>query len=253
MPKFNVQRVYKSIGFEVIVKLARISKKIKGLQQLVIQLGVLNAGLYTANRLAWLLPVAISLNKYYFVVQSLSEQPLLPIGKGRRFRVVELSVDDLNMHPCPRPVAVLADRYAQGALCLTAFKEQEFAGCLWYIDSAYQEDEVRCDYRLPPQVVWDFDVYVEPKYRLTPVFLKLWDEASVKLTQNGYLWSLSRISAFNSSSLFSHKRMGARIFAWAVFIRFGTMQLAISSLQPFFHLSFAETSRPVFKFQLPKI
>ncbi|MDD2759554.1 MAG: hypothetical protein PHH11_04605, partial [Methylomonas sp.] len=99
----------------------------------------------------------------------------------------------------------------------------------------------------------DFDVYVEPKYRLSPTFLKLWDEASARLLREGVSWSLSRISAFNTMSLSSHKRMGAKIIGWAVFFQMAGIQLTISSLKPFLHISLSNASLPTFEFQLPKI
>jgi hypothetical protein len=84
-------------------------------------------------------------------------------------------------------------------------------------------------------------------------FLKLWESASFRLIDEGYHWSLSRISAFNPNSLSSHKRMGARIIGWAVFVKMGGNQLAISSIKPFVHFSGSELTWPVFKFNLPKI
>lgn len=222
------------------------------LQQLVKQLGVANASLYLINKLAGILSIDLSFNKYYFVSQLLSEKALLPEGKGQQLRVVEVLPDDIDLHQCFRPAAVIADRYAQGAVCLAAYKGEEFAGCLWYVKPCYREDEVRCLYELSSeQAVWDFDVYVEPKFRLSPVFLKLWDEASAKLLSEDCCWSLSRISAFNAMSLSSHKRMGAKIIGWAVFMRLGIIQITMASFWPYFHISFSESSFPVFKLQPP--
>ncbi len=219
---------------------------------MITQLGWVNAGLYLFSQLTDVFSVGLSLKKYYFVAQFLNGQPLLPQRKGRQFIVVELLSDVQDTHPCPRPAPVIADRYAQGAVCLATYKGEEFAGCLWYVNPRYREDEVRCLYQLvSAQAVWDFDVYVEPKFRLSPVFLKLWDATSAKLISEGYCWSLSRISAFNAMSLSSHKRMGAQVVGWAIFMRAGVVQLSIASLRPFLHISFSESSFPVFK--LPKL
>jgi hypothetical protein len=218
------------------------------------QLGGVNAILYLANRVVSTLPIDFSIKKYYFAAQFLSKDSFLPENRGKLLRVVEHSPSIMENHPCPRPANVIADRYSQGAVCLVAYKADEFAGCLWYSKSRYREDEVRCLYEIVSlQSVWDFDVYVEPKFRLSPVFLKLWDYASNKLICEGYSWSLSRISAFNAISLASHKRMGARIFGWAVFFRVGNVQLSISSLRPFLNVSFSEASYPVFKLKPPKL
>jgi hypothetical protein len=235
------------------MNLSTLSQTQKQLQQLVKQLGGVNAGLYLINRLTDTFSLGLSFNKYYFVAQFLSGDPLLPPGKGQSLRVVELPSDHISSHPCPRPAAVIADRYQQGAVCLAAYKNEEFAGCLWYAKSRYREDEVRCQYDLgSEQAAWDFDVYVEPKYRLSPVFLKLWDEASAKLVSEGCHWSLSRISAFNPMSLSSHRRMGAKPIGWAVFVCAGKVQVTISSIKPFMHFSISEKSFPTFQLQSPQ-
>ncbi|NOT12417.1 MAG: N-acetyltransferase [Methylococcaceae bacterium] len=233
------------------MKLSALCKIRKRLKQLVKDLGFVNAMLYLANRSVAVFSKHFGINKYYFVAQLINGNPLLPENRGKLLRVVELPLNEI--HPCPRPSNVIKDRYMQGAVCLAAYKANEFAGCLWYAKHRFREDEVRCIYEFDSfQSVWDFDVYVEPKFRLSPVFLKLWDYASAKLLNEGYSWSFSRISAFNAMSLGSHKRMGARIVGWAVFFQVGTVQLSVSSLRPFLYVSFSEASYPVFKLKSPK-
>ncbi len=235
------------------MNLSAIRQAQKQLQKLHKELGLINGFLYLVNRLADFFSLNLSLKKYYFVAQYLSEKPALPQNKGHQYRIIELLAHNKSMQPNLRPEAVIADRYKQGAVCLAAYKEEEFAGCLWYVKSRYQEDEVRCLYELPSnQTVWDFDVYVEPKFRLSPVFLKLWDTSSAKLLSEGYNCSLSRISAFNAMSLSSHKRMGAKIIGWAFFLSAGSVQLSIASLNPFVHISFSSASFPTFKLQPPQ-
>lgn len=223
------------------------------LQALIKQLGATNACFYLLNRLANSLCRRLSFNKYYFAAQLLNEQPLLPTGKGKHFQVRAVSPEVLEVQLPSRPAHVIADRFSQGAVCLAAYKGDEFAGCLWYCKQQYKEDEVRCLYQFDTGVVWDFDVYVEPKFRLSPVFMKLWDETASRLTEEGCHWSLSRISAFNPLSLSSHRRMGANIIGWALFIEIGALQVTIASLKPFLHLSFTQTSFPVFRIQLPQL
>jgi len=221
------------------------------LNKLVQELGYFNGAFYLINRLATKLKLTHFLTKYYLVAQPLGMQAFLPKGRGKNLAVIELP-SDLQPHPCPRPATVIADRYQQGAVCLAAYKANEFAGCLWYLKHQYREDEVRCVYKLGSEhAVWDFDVYVEPKFRLSPVFLKLWDSASEKLSNDGVGWSFSRISAFNTQSLSSQKRMGALVVGWAVFMRLGFMQLAVASLYPYFHISLSENKFPSFTLQLP--
>lgn len=222
------------------------------LTQLVRQLGVINAGLYAINRFCSFFSIPICFIKYYFVAQILHQKNLLPAKRGKKLNIREISVEFQNNHPCPRPASVIHNRYAQGAVCLAAFNDEEFAGCLWYVKKKYQEDEVRCTYEVDAEnSVWDFDVYVEPKYRLTPVFLKMWDNASQRLLDEGYQWSISRISAFNPMSLSSHKRMGAQQLGWAVFFRVGFSQFTLSNLSPYLHISINTKYFPVFKLKIP--
>ena len=181
------------------MKLSKLSSLYTKQRTAILQLGFCNACLFLANWTTAKLCIPLSFNKYYFVSQLLNSEPLMPKNKGSKLHIIELPSEILNNHPCPRPLAVLADRYTQQTICLAAYKEEEFAGCLWYAKNRYKEDEVRCLYELvSPKTVWDFDVYVEPKFRLSPVFLKLWDAAASKLISEGYNCSLSRISAFNT-------------------------------------------------------
>lgn len=215
-------------------------------------LGAVNAGLYLVKSLFSRSFLPIKLIKYYFVAQKLSSESILPSNRGRNISVKEFSSYTEN-NPCPRSADVIKQRYDQGAVCFSAFKSDEYCGSLWYIKHQYKEDEVNCLYQLDnADAVWDFDVYVEPKFRLSPVFLKLWDEASRRLVDEGYNWSLSRIDAFNVASMSSHKRMGAETLGSATFICFGPVQLTISNILPFIHFSLGPNKFPVFKLKLPE-
>ncbi|WP_367154465.1 hypothetical protein [Methylomonas sp. HYX-M1] len=215
----------------------------------VSQIGLVDTLLYAFKRIVCSLSNVVDFDKYYFVSQRLNNAPLLPEGKGKSFDIVEITSDSAPSHPCPRPVEVIKDRYQQGAKCLAVFKLQEFCGCLWFVSTEYKEDEFRCRYRLPNTAVWDFDVYVDPKYRFSPAFLKLWDEASFRLCSEGYKCSISRISAFNPVSLSSHKRMGAVEIGWACFLKIKSLQFSLASIKPYVHLSWRDEAMPVFNIQ----
>jgi hypothetical protein len=103
------------------------------LTQLVRQLGLINTGLYLINRFFSFFSIPMCFIKYYFVAQMLHQKNLLPEKRGNKLDIRELSVEYQNNHPCPRPASVIKNRYTQGAVCLAAFKDEEFAGCLWYI------------------------------------------------------------------------------------------------------------------------
>lgn len=221
---------------------------------LFLQLGFFDSLLFIFARILDLLPFSARIVKYYFFAQELSQKKFLPSTKGKKITVSEDSIDRILLCPLPRPPEVIALRYAQGAVCMAAYNEKKvFVGCLWYVKGAYEEDEVRCLYKITAKnALWDFDVYVDPKYRLSPVFLKLWDETSSRLFKEGYRWSISRISAFNSNSISSHSRMGAKIVGWAVYICAGSFQLTITNLLPFIHISFNKASRPTLKLLPPR-
>jgi len=216
------------------------------IKQLNRELGVVNSLFYLVNRFFDKSGHPTRIVKYYLVAQKLPKISILPTNRGRDIKIIELLPDTLN-HPFPRPRNVIKDRYYQGAVCLAAYKSNTFIGCLWYVKHQYIEDEVRCIFKLAsPQSVWDFDVYVEPKHRLSPVFLKLWDEAAKQLRKQGYEWSISRISAFNSTSIFSHRRMGAKTIGSTTFICIGNYQFTIANIFPFIHFSKNKKSIPNF-------
>ncbi len=129
----------------------------------------------------------------------------------------------------PRPVAVNRRRWQQGAACYAARVRGRFAGTLWIQRERYAEDEVRCDFVLsrPAESCWDFDVYVEPEFRLGRTMARLWQRAEDDLVAEGVRWSFSRISRFNAASLRSHARLGARPVGSATFVVVGSWQLAL--------------------------
>lgn len=209
-------------------------------------LGPINAPLYLLHK-ALSVPTGgrAKVERFIFVAQPIPDTPLLPPGKAASSIARQIHPGDPLFSQCPRPAEVIADRYAQGAICLAIVKNDILQAFLWLIQKHYDEDVARVRFVLPPsgKAVWDFDVYVAPAYRLGYTFLKLWDTANAHLREHGVRWSLSRISAFNAGSLSSHSKLGARPIGSATFIIAGPLQIMTSSLSPKFHLSFGQ-SRP---------
>jgi len=208
------------------------------------------------NGLLYLVAIALSrisrdrarLIKYDLVVQPIQTEPLLPPHRGRRIQVYEAAPEDALLRAMPyRDEAVLEDRFSRGGRCLVAQLNGDLAGFLWFSHGDYLEDEVRCLFRPEPAEtsVWDYDVYVADRYRLSPVFLKLWQEANSRLHAEGFRESFSRISAFNPSSHGSHARLGAKTIGWATFVVIGSLQIMGASSAPFLHLSFSDHHYPV--------
>lgn len=215
------------------------------------RLNCIDALLYRLSRaLDRLTHGSCTLYKYRFVAQSVTPAgATLSRGRGADI-VVTLcrSVDDLPP-ACLRPAGVLAQRYAQGALCMAALRGGRLSGFLWLLGDAYQEDEVRARYRLASRAsAWDFDVWVDPEARLGATFARLWDSAHALLRERAVHWSCSRISAFNSASLAAHAAIGTVAMGSATFLRCGRWQWMCATRPPYVHLSRRPLSFPEFVF-----
>lgn len=224
------------------------------IQEPIADLGVLNGSLYLIGRLLTRVSAdKCGLLKYYFVAQPIkgTQPPLL--GGKTDVTVQQIYPGAPWMAQFPRPDFVLKDRYAQGAVCFAATKGEALIGFIWIVLDQYVEDEVRCVYRMFPEkkAAWDFDVYIDPRYRLGRTFIRLWDAAAIYLTKRHYQVSISRISAFNQQSLRSHARMGAVRLGSAVFIRLGIVQIMFSGLRPYLHVSVSRLGRPTFDLVAP--
>lgn len=193
------------------------------------------------------------LNVYAFTAQPLNRDAAHRAASGST--VVEtVRSDDPRMALIPRPLRVLQARYAAGAECRMALVKGRFAGMHWVVRAQYVEDEVRCTYILdrPDLCVWDFDVYVEPAFRGSRVFLRLWQAAEQSLAAEGVQWSFSRIDVLNAGSLASHARLGAQVVGHAAFVTLGSWQLSWASVAPHWQLARGGAPGPGFRIKSPK-
>lgn len=181
---------------------------------------------------------------YDLVVQPISESPLLDESRTKS-RLMMRRIEQGEPVTSLMPVAtdVINARLRQGAVCLGAFRGDDLVGYIWYSPGEYQEDEVRCAYVLEPaaQSVFDFDLYILPKYRLGRAFAGIWDAANAHLRERRVTQSFSRISRFNSASLRAHAHLGCRRLASAIFLRAGVLQLMFASAPPYLHLSLSNS------------
>jgi len=215
-------------------------------QQLRREMGAFWAVMYGIHKAVRKL--GIKLSAYRFAFQPVPEKRLLKKPDNIEFRWLETFVSEMLVED--RKAAWVQARLARGDRCLAAYKESELIAFLWLAARHYPEDEARCDYRLEAQaLVWDYDVYVAPRYRVTRLFAQLWDEANESLYQSGVRWSVSRISAFNVASIHSHRRRGALLSGAAIFVNAGNWQMLLSNRRPFLHVS--RKSRPAFRFFTP--
>ncbi|WP_227817213.1 GNAT family N-acetyltransferase [Nitrogeniibacter aestuarii] len=223
-----------------------------GVRKTLSQLGLGNGLAYLSGRLlASATGGRCKIVRYRFVAQPIPAD-VTPLPEGA---TVIKSVD--ATHPLvptfPRPAHVIERRFRQGDTCFLATSKGAFAGFLWLAHGAYDEDEVRCRYELTDttRTVWDYDVYIEPKYRLGRMFSRLWQAANHALASEGVRWSISRISTFNPDSIAAHSRLGAQTLSHATFVVLGPAQLALVSQAPYLHVSLRAASAPTVRLKPP--
>ena len=192
--------------------------------------------------------------RYYFVAQPVPHPSSDGLRPSSKCVVDFVKPDNPLVAAFPRPSDVIQKRFGNGHICIAAQIDETFAGFIWIAEERYDEDEVRCRYQLndPKKSVWDFDVYVEPKYRVGRSLARLWNFANLYLAESGKLWTFSRIASYKVESLRSHKRLGTRTLFSATFLCIGNVQLTIATKKPFIHLSLSATTEPIFRFGLPE-
>lgn len=195
--------------------------------------GFAGTALLAADRLVRRLQAGSGVVCYRLLAQPLLAQPRLPAHRGQHFAFRLLQQAEPVLAALGRPDAVIAQRFAQGAHCLLATRGPALAGCIWFVHGRYREDEVRVDYTLAPDCVWDFDVYVAPAERLGFLFARQWDALDALLRPGGTRYSVSRVNVLNQHSLASHRSLGARELGGALFVCLGRRQLMLSSLPPY--------------------
>jgi hypothetical protein len=205
------------------------------LKDLIHELGAWTAALYLISLFLRRIDRNSGVFFYHFLAQPLAAQSRLAPHRGKAFTFRILTAAEPVLEVLSRPTAVIDNRFAQGAQCLAAFKNEGLVGCIWFIRGAYEEDEVRAVYALPDgsHCVWDFDVFVAEAERLGFLFAKQWDAFDKLLRPQGVRFSVSRVNAFNQRSLASHLKMGAKKCGWALFLRIGTAQWMLSDRRPY--------------------
>jgi hypothetical protein len=210
------------------------------------QLGWLDALLYLGGQvLSRLSGGRARVVKYRLVAQPIGRAEAKPLRPDAATELRAVPAGDALVKAFERPPYVLARRYADGAACTAALVRGEFAGFIWIQRGAYDEDEVRCRYELlePASCVWDFDVYVVPRYRVGRTLARLWSHVDQALAREGVRWSFSRISAFNRDSLAAHARLGTVDCGSALFVVLGPLQLALLPGPPWLHVSLRRAPR----------
>lgn len=231
-----------------------LRSRLEGLKDLAGQTGWVNAAWYALSRaLESTSGGRVRLIKYYLMAQPLA--PSAVAGKATASLTVTMVGSQTQyVAAFPRPPQVIRQRFDSGAICFVAANVGVFVGFLWLKERQYEEDEVRCLFLPQPaeHAVWDFDVYIEPRFRIGRAFSRLWDAAYAFMRSKDYRWTMSRVSAFNSASLRSHARLGAVRVGSAIFLCAGPMQVSLLSGAPYVHVSFSPSRRPVIKVAAPR-
>lgn len=183
----------------------------------------------------------LAVEKYYVVAQPVAARAVLPEKRGRNISVLMIESDHPLLAKLPRSREELARRFAGGAVCFLAMRDERIIGHLWVTRSPYREavDRSEFDPRPSRKMAWDFDMWIMPGDRLGLAFARLWDECNSYLREQGVTWTCSRVSAFNRASLRSHARMGMRVMHTLIYFRAGSLELLLADVAPFLSVSFS--------------
>jgi hypothetical protein len=191
--------------------------------------------LYLLDRLLRNLSPDLGLYVYELMVQPITGKPLLPANLVRNLAFAEIRPGDAHIDRMPVRPEILVSRFEQGARCLGVFRKEVLIGYLWFCFGQYEEDEVRCTYRLvvADQSVFDFDLYVFPEHRMGIGFMAIWHGANEYLHARGVRYTFSRLTRFNLASRRAHAHLGWKCTARAVFFKAWRLEVMFASAAPY--------------------
>lgn len=208
------------------------------------QFGAIAGTLYLMDRALSSITPQLRLFVYELMVQPIPAEPILKVRDGRALDVRMIQQSHSALSLMPLPTSTIESRYGQGATCLGAFREDQLVAYMWYCNSRYDEDEVRCTYALTPDAesVFDYDFYIFPAYRLSRAFASLWNGAIEHLHRRGIRYTFSRLTRFNLASRSAHSHLGWKRVGSAVFLKIWQFQCMVATVSPFISLTL--TGRP---------
>jgi hypothetical protein len=166
------------------------------------EFGLAAGALYVLDRLLRALSPHLGLYVYELIEQPIDGRPLLPGGLAKNLEFIEIGRGHPAIESMPARTDIKASRFAQGARCLGAYRKGVLLGYIWWCARQYEEDEVRCTFRLEPAAssVFDFDLYVLPEHRMGIAFMAIWHGANQLFHSIGVRHSFSRVTIFNLPS-----------------------------------------------------
>lgn len=209
------------------------------------EFGPLAGLLYVASRLLQALSPRTNLYVYDLMAQPIPGSSNLPGRSGTMLEIRTIQMHAAEIDQMPIRPDIKESRFAQGSVCLGAFRSGVLIGYLWLSFGAYDEDEVRCTYLPSPpgQSAFDYDLYIFPRYRMGRGFAGIWDGVNGYLRDRGIAFTFSRITRFNLQSRRAHAHLGARRIGSAVFLKLWRVEFMVATIAPFFNVSADETSR----------
>lgn len=222
-------------------------------QSIFTRLGWWTGSLYLVARTLRRLCPFFSIEKYYVVAQPVPARKLLRESRGRDISVRPIDHDDPLISQLARPREEMARRFAGGAVCFLAIRENRIIGHLWVTRSTYREPVHRAEFVPQPlgRTAWDFDMWIDPAERLSLAFARLWDRCNTYFLELGVTWTCSRVSAFNRESLQAHARLGMRVMHSLLYFGAGRVELLVADVAPFLALSLSPRTFPVIKVTAP--
>ena len=213
------------------------------------EFGFVAGSLYLTDRALRSMSPKLGLQVYNFMVQPIGGKPLLPANLSKNLTVQSILEGHPDVAQMPAREEIKAQRFAQGANCLGAYRKGELIGYMWYARGSYREDEVRCDYLLaePSTSVFDFDFYVMPKYRIGLGFVGLWHVANEVLSGQGVRYTFSRVTIFNVASRRAHDRLGWKRVGSALFLKAWGVEFMLATLAPYVGATFGAQQRIALK------
>lgn len=146
-----------------------------------------------------------------FFILHLRVQPGRPSPlRGRLGGIVVRPVTPADDEPlqkmAPRSDAYAARR-ADGSVGLIADDGSRAAGMIWIKQTAvHYEDDVEFPVTLPPNSLWQFDLYVDPAYRLRGVWILLEEAVTAYASARGITDLFGLTKALNAPSVNAHLR-----------------------------------------------
>ena len=209
------------------------------------EFGLFGGSLYVVDRVLGMLSARTRLYYHYWMVQPIANKPLLPEKYLEEVTIRKVEQGDPLLERMPIRPEILRSRFEQNAICLALFMKGDFAGFIWFCFGRYEEDEARCTFVLEPEKesVFDFNLYLFPKYRGGIGFLALWDCASRYLRERGIRYSYSRLTAYKQRSAKSHSHFGWKRLGTAVVLRLWALEVIFASRAPYIYVSLKDSSR----------